>query len=144
MTLARQEPAGMPEEPPPGSGRYHISLERLDSLGRSAVHIIADRLTAACPSYQRKARPAGLDPMTMIREIKEFHDDAPGFIRADMPIQEILFRTLLARGNEPMHLSELRRELTDHWSSPLRLISLDEHRLRRVLHADTHYGFAEV
>ena len=144
MTLARQEPAGAPDAPPPGSGRYHISLERLDSLSRSAAHIIADRLTEACPSYQRKDQPAGLDPMTLIREIKEFHDDAPGFIRADLPIQEILFRTLLSRGNEPMHISELRRELTDRWSSPLRLITLDETRLRRVLDADTHYGFAEV
>ena len=64
--------------------------------------------------------------------------------RADMPIQEILFRTLLARGNEPMPISEMRLELTDRWSSPLRLIALDEARLRRVLTADKYYGFAEV
>ena len=144
MTLARQEPAGAPDEPPTGSGRYHISLERLEQLGRSARHIIADRLTEACPSYKDKGRPAGLDVMVMIREIKEFHDDAPEFIRADMPIQEILFRTLLARGNEPMPISEMRLELTDRWSSPLRLIALDEARLRRVLVADKYYGFAEV
>lgn len=142
MTIVRPETAGAPEEDAPGSGRYHISLERLAQLNRSAAHLIADRLTRACPSHGKSA--LGLDPNSLIGEIQEFHADTGDFIRPDLPIQEILFRILLAQGNEPMRLSELHRELTERWSSALRPISIDQERLRRVLRADTYYGFAEV
>ena len=142
MTISGQETAGSPEEITAGSSRYHISLTRLSQLNRSAVHLIATRLTEACPS--RGQPVTELAPETLIREIREFHADTPDFIRADMPIQEILFRTLLARGNEPMSLGQLHRELTDRWSSALRPISIDQWRLRGVLDADTYYGFAEV
>ena len=142
MTIAGPQTAGAPEENMPGSGRYHISLPRLEQLNRSAAHLIAARLTAACPSHGQPTN--GLDPMTLIREIQEFHADTGDFIRADMPIQEIIFRALLTRGNNPTSLSELHRELTDRWSSALRPISIDVERLRRVLQADTYYGFAEA
>ena len=142
MTISGQETAGAPEENTAGSGRYHISLPRLQQMNRSAGHLIAARLTEACPSHGQPV--AGLDPETLIREIREFHADTGDFIRADMPIQEILFRTLLTQGNEPMSLSQLHRELTGRWSSPVRPISIDHERLRRVLNADTYYGFAEV
>ena len=142
MTIAGPETAGAPEENTQGSGRYHVSLSRLAQLNRSAAHLIAARLTPACPSHGQPTN--GLDPMTLIREIQEFHADTGDFIRADMPIQEIVFRTLLSRGNAPMALSELHRELADRWNSALRPISIDEERLRRVLNADTYYGFAGV
>ena len=142
MTITGPETAGAPEENIQGSGRYHISLSRLAQLNRSAAHLIATRLTAACPSHGQPTN--GLDPTTLILEIQEFHADTGDFIRADMPIQEIVFRALLTRGNDPTSLSELHRELTDRWSSALRPISIDQERLRRVLRADTYYGFAEV
>lgn len=142
MTIAGPETAGAPEDSPTGGGRYHISLPRLQQMNRSAAHLIHDRLTEACPSHSQPA--TGLDPAGLIREIQEFHGDIPDFIRADMPIQEIVFRTLLARGNSPMSLSEIHRELTQRWGNTLRPISIDENRLRRILNADTYYGFAEV
>ncbi len=142
MTIVRPETAGGSEETAEGNGRYHISLPRLAQLNRSAVHLIASRLTEACPSHGQPAN--GLDPMVLIREIQEFHADTENFIRVSMPIQEIIFRTLLARGNSPIPLSELHRELTGRWSNLLRPISIDQERLRQVLHADTYYGFAEV
>ena len=142
MTIAGPETAGVPEENTQGSRSYHISLPRLAQLNRSAAQIIADRLTAACPSHGQPV--TGLDPEALIREIQEFHADTGDFIRADMPIQEIVFRTLLTQGNHPTPLSELHRQLADRWSSALRPISIDQERLRRVLQADTYYGFAEV
>ena len=141
MTIAGPETAGAPEYDTPGSGRYHISLHRLEQLNRSAAHVIAARLTEACPSHGQPA--TGLTPEILIREIQEFHADTEDFIRADMPIQEILFRILLTRGNDPMALGDLHRELTER-CRPLRAISIDQERLRRVLQADAYYGFAEV
>ena len=142
MTIPGQETSGASEENTAGSVRYHISLPRLQQLNRSAVHLIANLLTEACPSHGQPV--AGLDPETLIREIREFHADTGDFIRPEMPIQEILFRTLMAQGNEPMSLGQLHRDLNGRWSSPVRPISIDLERLRRVLNADDYYGFAEV
>lgn len=125
-----------------GTGPYHISLARLRGLHRSPVHLIAKRLTGACPSFDKP--PHELDPLELIKEIGEFHEDDVEFIRYEMPIKEIVFRTLLARGNDPMTLSEIHQELTGRWSNALRPISIDESSLRRVLETDTYYGFAET
>ena len=142
MTIAGPEITGTPEGQTPGSGRYHISLSRLEELNRSAVHLIAGRLTDACPSYGRPY--SDLDPVALIREIREFNVDMDDFIRFDMPIKEIIFRMLLAQGNDPMSLSGLHHELTDRWSNALRPISIDEAHLSRVLDSDTYYGFAQA
>ncbi len=142
MTIAGPETSGAPEKPFASNRRYHISLPRLEQLNRSALHLLYTRLNEACPSYGQPSN--GLEPATLIREIREFYADVGDFIRPDMPIQEILFRMLLARGNEPLTLVQLHHELTDTWSSALRPISIDEERLQRVLEADTYYGFAEV
>ena len=142
MTIAGLETGGPQEDQTQGSGLYHISLARMDQLSRSAVHLVAGRLTESCPSYDKPAHE--LTVSGLIREIREFHSDSDDFIRYDMPIKEIVFRTLLARGNEPMKLGNLHQELTGRWSNALRPISIDESLLRRVLETDTYYGFAEV
>lgn len=142
MTTAGPETAGSPEQGNPGNRRYYVSLSRLEELNRSAVHLIAGRLTAACPSYGNSASYP--DPGSLIREISEFHGDTEDFIRSDMPIKEIVFRTLLASGNDPMFLSDLHHELTVRWSNAVRPIAIDEGHLARVLDSDTYYGFAQV
>ncbi len=142
MTITGSEPGGQTEENTVGDELYHISLFRLDQLNRSAVHLIAGRLTQECPSYGTPTH--GANPGDLIREIQEFHSGADDFIRYDMPIKEIAFRTLLTRGNEPMTLSALHRELTGHWSNALRPISIEVSLLGRVLESDTYYGFARA
>ena len=144
MTTAAPETAGSPEERNPGNRRYCVSLSRLEELHRSAVHLIFGRLTLACPSYGNLS--AESDPAALIREIREFHGDKDDFIRYDMPIQEIVFRTLLAKGNEPTSLSELHQELTTRCANGRepRPVSIDEAHLGRVLDSDTYYGFIQV
>ena len=142
MTIAGLDTGGSPDELPVGSGRFQVSMARLERLNRSAAHLISGRLTPACPSWGKPAHE--LDAGALIREIQEFHADADEFIRYDMPIKEIVFRTLLAQGNQPMPLSDLHHELTGRWSNALRPISIDEPLLRRVLETDTYYGFAQV
>ncbi len=142
MTIDGPETAGTPEDQIADNGRYHIGLARLEHLNRSAVDLIAGRLTAACPSYGQP--PSELDPLALIGEIQKFHADTEGFIRFDMPIQEIVFRTLLARGNDPIDLSDLHRDLTVRWSNALRPIAVDEDQLRRVLDSDAYYGFEQA
>ena len=142
MTIAGLDASGSPEEQGASDRLYHISLARLDQLNRSAVHLISIRLTEACPSYGKPAHE--LDVSTLLSEVREFNADMGEFIRYDMPIKEIVFRTLLTRGNEPMTLGDIHHELTGRWSNAVRPISIDEALLSRVLEVDTYYGFAPV
>ena len=142
MTIAGLDMGGSPDGTSSGSGRFHVSLVRLEQLNRSAVHLISSRLTEACPSYERPVHE--LDVGALLREIAEFNAGSDDFIRFDMPIKEIAFRTLLARGNEPMPLTDLHHEITGRWSNALRPISIEESLLSRVLESDTYYGFAQV
>lgn len=127
---------------PTASGRFHISFARLTRLNRSPLHLIARRLTEDCPSYDKPYQE--LKPDDLIREIREFHADSGEYIHYEMPIKEIVFRTLLARGNEPMSISDIHYELTGRWSNPVRHIYIDEALLQRVLEVDTYYGFEQA
>ncbi len=101
--LATEEPV---EEPPERENPlFLISADRLNQLERSPVHLVAGRLTAESPSKSKAIGELG-DVKSLIREISQNYKNDSNFIRSDMPVQEILFRTLLARNNRPMSLTD--------------------------------------
>lgn len=120
---------------------FLISVERLATLERSPVHLVAGRLAASSPSKSKTLSELG-DVKGLIREISQNYKTDASFIRSDMPVQEIVFRTLLARNNRPMSLADLHYELTEKWATPIRPIIITEARLLRILDNDTYYGFA--
>ena len=120
---------------------FLISVDRLGKLERSPIHLVAARLTASSPSKTKAISELG-DVKSLIREISQNSKDDSSFIRSDMPVQEIVFRTLLARNNRPMSLTDMHYELTDRWATPIRPIVITEERLLRILDNDTYYGFA--
>ncbi|MDA0262951.1 MAG: hypothetical protein O3A93_02520 [Chloroflexi bacterium] len=135
-------PETSPEEQPERENpMFLISVERLDRLERSPVHLVAGRLAPTSPSKSKPISELG-DVKGLIREIAKNYKNDPDFIRSDMPVQEIVFRTLLARGNRPMSLSDLHYELTERWATPIRPIVITEERLLRILDNDSYYGFA--
>lgn len=121
---------------------YYISFERIEQLNRSAVAILAARRGPSCPSLLQPEHEL-TDPMELVVEIAKYCSDEPGFVRHDMPIQEMVFRMLLLRGNKPTPLKELHYDLTEKWSSPTRPISITQENLNRVLSSDTFYGFSQ-
>lgn len=129
------------EQPEKESPMFLISVDRLKQLDRSPVHLVAGRLASSSPSKSKSMKDLG-DVKGLIREIAQNYKNDPTFIRSDMPVQEIIFRTLLARGNRPMSLSDIHYELTERWATPIRPIVLTEERLHRILDNDTYYGFA--
>ena len=131
----------VPEQPERENPLFLISSDRLDKLERSPVHLVAGRLAASSPS---KSKTMGelRDMKSLIREISQSSKNDSTFIRSDMPVQEIVFRTLLARNNRPMSLTDLHYELTERWATPVRPIVITEERLLRILDKDTYYGFA--
>jgi hypothetical protein len=122
---------------------YRLSLERLTELNRSPIPLLLARLSTSCPSYGKT--PADIDdPTPLIAEIRTHCADNPDFVRQSMPLQEIVFRTLLLNGDGPMTLGELHRELTERWSSPLRPITVTLSGLARILDSDDFYGFESI
>ncbi len=122
---------------------YRFSLERLEELNRSPISLLLARLSTACPSFGKT--PAEIaDASDLVKEIRTHCAGDTEFIQSSMPLQEILFRTLLLQGGEPMPLSELHAELTEKWSSPIRPITLTVSGLARVLDNDVFYGFAAI
>ena len=122
---------------------YRISLDRLTELNRSAVPLLAARLNAACPSYGKAAVDAD-DPVALLTEIRANCADDLDYIRQSMPLQEIVFRTLLLADDQTLTLRELHYELTERWSSPIRPITVTVAGLARILDSDTFYGFEMV
>ena len=129
------------EEPVRKNPLFLISVDRLAKLERSPVHLVAGRLAADSPSKSKAIGELG-DVKSLIREISQSYKNDASFIRSDMPVQEIVFRTLLARNNRPMSLADLHYELTEKWATPIRPIVITDERLLRILDNDTYYGFA--
>ena len=122
---------------------YYISFDRLDHLNRSAITLLAARRSPMSPSMLQEDQELN-DPQELLEEIARYSAEEEDFIDSSMPIQEIAFRTLLARGNEPMLLSDLHHELTERWATPIRPISISQKHLERILDNDDYYGFARV
>ena len=122
---------------------YYVSFERLAELKRSAIGMVAVRRPQSCPSRQKPDQEL-TDPQKVIAEIAEYCEGDEDFIRTEMPIQEIVFRMMLSRRNEPTLLRELHQELTEKWATPIRPISITEQALARILDSDTFYGFARA
>lgn len=122
---------------------YRFNLDRLDELNRSPVPLLMARLSSACPSYGKSAAD-GSDPNGLVAEIQTHCADDPNFIRQSMPLQEIIFRTLLLAEDQTMTLGDLHRELTERWSSPIRPITVTVVGLARILDSDVFYGFDPI
>ena len=137
MTIPNPEAPQAQEESP----LYYISFERIGELNRSAVTLLAERRGPMVPSRLRADHELD-NPQELLDEIAEYSAAEEDFIHSNMPIQEIVFRTLLTRRNQPIALNELHYELTERWSTPVRPISVTLTSLERILNSDTYYGFA--
>ena len=135
----QSEEESQPEEPL----FYRISFDRLAELNRSAIALVAERRGPSCPSLATPIQEL-TNPRQLVDEIAKYSAEDEGFIRTSMGIQEIVFRTLLARRNQPTSLADLHYELTERWSTPMRPINITEDGLRRVMEGDDFYGFARV
>ena len=85
----------------------------------------------------RRAR-YGADPMRVIR------DDCSkkrNYITPDMPTLEVVFRVLLANGNAPMRVAEVREQLAE-WcpGGGCQWLLLPAEQLERVIRNDRFYG----
>jgi len=121
---------------------YHVNIDRIKQLNRSPIAIIAARRGPSCPSLLESNQDS-LDPTKVMAEIAKYCANEPGFIRNDMPIQEMVFRILLLRNNKPTSLEDLHSDLTETWANPTRPINISLVGLSRILTSDNYYGFSQ-
>ena len=135
----RQEPEIIEEE----SSSYTIDPSRLVELDRSLAKLLLSR---RCPSCRARIGSNSETPSEEehIKEIVSCCSGQEGFIRPEMPMQEIVFRTLLSGGFQPMSLDQLHYEVTDRWYSPVNPRSISAKGLKLVLDNDMYYGFKKV
>ena len=132
------------EEPPAEESPYYvIDLSRAQELNRSLAAILLDR---RCPSCKERLEANGETPSEEdhIKEIAECCSSQDGFIRAEMPMQEIVFRTILSRGNQPVNLGEIHNLVTDRWYTPINPRNISMEGLKLVLDNDVYYAFKQV
>ena len=122
---------------------YRFSLERLTELSRSPAPLLLARLNSGCPSYGKTSAEVD-NPGRLNAEIRAHCADDPDYIRQSMPLQEIVFRTLLLADDQTLTLGELHNELTERWSSPIRPITVTVAGLAKILDSDEFYGFELV
>ena len=134
-----QEPNAAPEADP----SYVVDPSKADALNRSLAVLLASRRCADCLE-QLEGQGGNMSAEEHIRHIAECCSQQEGFIQPEMPMQEIVFRTLLAGGNKPATLSYLHNEVTETWYTPMNPRSLSVDNVKRVLDGDNYYGFARV
>ena len=100
-------------------------------------YTVFDQKTGRASFDIRRAR-YGADPMRVIR------DDCSkkrNYITPDMPTLEAVFRVLLANGNAPMRVAEVREQLAE-WcpGGGCQWLLLPAEQLERVIRNDKFYG----
>ena len=134
-----KEPGSTPEVSP----RYIIDPSRAKELDRSLPAMLLGRRCSSCKA-RLEVKPGLPSEKEQIREIVKCCAKEEGFIRPDMPMQEIAFRSLLAKGNKAETLEQLHYLVTDRWCTPSNPRNITVDGLRRVLDSDEYYGFKDV
>ncbi|MFQ5861394.1 MAG: hypothetical protein ACE5IG_07610 [Dehalococcoidia bacterium] len=130
-------------EAPTLEAKFAIDPERARELNRSLEVLLLSR---RCPSCRTRLEgQIDLPPAKeQLKEIEECCAKAEDFIRPEMPLLEIVFRTLLAEGNHPMTVAELHEVLTERWSTPTNPRNITPEALWRILSHEDYYCLREL
>jgi hypothetical protein len=118
---------------------YRIDLDWYDEQGRSFTMLAVSRL---CQASKKKKIPKSSNALfTTIRQCCAKRED---YIVPSMPLQEMIFRLLLANGNQPLTPGEIKDRLEQALSSTAEPRDLSVSKLKRVIDNDRFYGLKAV
>ena len=138
-TVEEVEPPPEPEQ----ESYYKIDLDRAVEQSRSLAVLLSSRRCASCKE-QLESSAELPSAEEQIKAIAGCCATREGFIRAEMPVQEIVFRTILSNSNKLVSLEKLHEDVTERWYTPLNPRTISASGLKRVLDRDVYYGFTEV
>ena len=143
MTTLEDTDTQQPESGAQENPNYVLDPSRVRQLDRSLAAMLVSR---RCPSCQTKLKSSRKLPSEEehLKQITKCCATKEGFIKPEMPMQELVFRTLLSGGNKPISLERLHYAVTETWYTPLNPRSTSVNGLKLVLDNDDHYGFVEV
>ncbi len=87
--------------------------------------------------YELRSVPFASNPLT---EIRRHCSKEAGYITAETPILEALFRVFLANGNQPIDLDDIREQLASYVPASERPHGYPPELLQRLLESDNAYG----
>lgn len=87
--------------------------------------------------YEMRAVPFASNPLS---EIRKHCSKESGYLTAETPVLEALFRVFLANGNQPIDLETIRDQLTEYVPSSDRPRGFSPELLERMLDTDSSYG----
>ena len=124
----------------PAEAQWIIDLKWLDTNKRDFSVLAKDALCAKCRK-KLKADTTEPKPADILKAVQSCCSKADNFITPGLPLQESIFRVLIANGNKPMTLEVLGTELNKRCGT-------DAHRtsaafLGRILQNDDYYGIKE-
>ncbi len=125
--------------------KYFIDLEWYQGNNRSFDVLVQNRMCSTSfkgwsisedKSSNSPATPRGTDA---IAEIEQCCSRKPEFTNPNLAVMEILFRILLAAGNQPLSIRELESRLNE-WIGGWDGRVINENVLKRLLEGDHFYG----
>jgi hypothetical protein len=134
MVTEQDQEQGVVEVQP----QYFIDLNWYQEQGRSFAALATSRLCLV----SRKKEKSKSDT-TLLRAIKQCCSKRDGFITPTMPLLEMVFRLLLANGNQPLGLDQIQEQLQKYLGdTSVKDISLP--RLKRIIENDRYYGLKQA
>lgn len=120
--------------------KYYIDVDWFVRQDRSFEFMIESRvagleMVSVTGGRARKKRPTkGIS----LEEISKFE----GFVKADLPVLEAVFRLLLVHENKPMDVGQISQELAEAGLGVLDARMITSESLIRMIDRDFHYGLS--
>lgn len=115
--------------------RYFIDLDWYQQQERSFATLAESRL---CPTSRKKEKTKS--EAALLRTIRQCCSKRDGFITPNMPLLEMIFRLLLANGNQPLELEQMQEQLQKWLGDTSNARDLSVPKLKRMLGNDQYYG----
>ena len=123
------------------TAHWSIDLDWYQENKRSFASLAGERLCDVC-RQRRGEGGAEISADDLLASIKECCSQKTGYITAETPILESVFRLFLVNGNQPLDLEELSKQMAEWRGGDFHRTSVEV--LSRLLASDRHYGIRQI
>ena len=118
---------------------YCIHLDKHKQQGRSFITFARSRLCSL--SHDAKAVKSDTN---LINTFKQCCSKQEEFFPQNIPLRELVFRILLASGNQPATIAQLFDKVQHHLRNSGNMRSITMDKLMRIVENDRYYGIGPV
>ena len=122
-----------------GELTYFIDMDAIRALGRSPESMLLERCCDDCRASLASDQDS-LSAREVMSNIVGCCSRKEDFITSQMPLMEVAFRVLIARGNDPIGLREFYHIVAEEHATPINPRNVTMEGFRRILERDSYYG----